>query len=93
MIIRFYPMLTLKNCWRTLFPRRDVTDVEVISQRAQLNRAGLLVPQMLVTADEVKQGKPAPELYLIDIPGVEFPQIRANIAIQSLLSVQYVAMV
>jgi sugar-phosphatase len=33
--------------------------------RARLNRAGLPIPQVLVTADDVHNGKPAPDPYLL----------------------------
>jgi sugar-phosphatase len=33
--------------------------------RARLKRAGLPIPQTLVTGDDVRQGKPAPEPYLV----------------------------
>jgi len=38
--------------------------------RARLKRAGLPIPQTLVSGDDVKQGKPAPEPYLVGAAGL-----------------------
>lgn len=44
--------------------------------RARLARAGLPVPDTLVTADDVRQGKPAPEPYLVGAERLGIPVAR-----------------
>lgn len=42
-----------------------VTSGSQVLARARLNRAGLPIPDILIGGDDVKQGKPAPEPYLL----------------------------
>ena len=65
-----------------------VTSATAALARARLAAAGIPLPQVLVTADDVKRGKPAPDGYLAAAAALRVPPVEAIVVEDTASGVQ-----